>query len=291
MYSIVLQGPLSKFSVDVINDAMKYTLDVIVVTWNNSLSKEIEKTYTGKVGVKFILIEDPNSKIAYIECGVKKYLNIARRKISYLKAMEQVLNEHVIISRVDASIDYNFFYNRWLMSVKKVAIINVTSVCPNRLFGDKIYCCMSDWAFASKKSTFVDAFNILPPETVLATKAPFIMNNAEWHSILCPEQIFTLSFLGVDLENENLSNENLYDKAMVSYHSQAKSIFCNVNKKAVKLKSNKYRGGRSTSWKMYSTEDFSDDGMIKFNIKDILFFVIGNVYRRIKSFSFFIIGH
>lgn len=279
-FSIVMQGPYNEGTYSHLVNALKYSSDVILSTWQGSIPK-LDQSILSELGIKVVFSEDPGSIIGYKHFNVAKYLNIKRQIIGSINGIKFARNNIVIKSRTDISLDFKIMQDIWINSKKKFGALNPTTVCPTRFLGYPYLYHISDWCHIGYKNDFLDNLDegIMESEFVLLD--PIKINGMEWHTRLSAEQILALILSSYDYIDRcyNKSNYQEYDAIDLQAHQSVLNLFANIDKKIVKMKSSKY-SGKSSSWYMHDNINFSDNHKLKFAPTQLIYCLVSKFYVR-----------
>jgi len=278
-FSIVFHGLYKDADLPAVLHALKFSDDVIISTWSNNIATfDAEKLEA--FGIKLVVSNDPGSILAYKYKKLDRYYNILRIVKGLYSGSLQARHELIIKTRFDVLIDYKKFFDMWTYSKRPSASLNITTVCPDRIFADPFFFHISDWVIGFNKSTF-----IANCETSQLNESDFVMNspiklrNYEWVVRLTAEQILSLIMCG-DFEalafasNFSQSSNSLH--LLESTHENVLKKYCNIDRKQVKFKSNKYRQ-YGTRWTSYDDLLFADSGPIKYNLIDLIMYALSSI--------------
>lgn len=281
-YSLIFQGLIdSEFDVENLLLHLKFTDDIILSTWENSIQETHLKALTEK-GIKVVECKDPGSSKAYSEGNIQKYLNVSRRLKGFNIGCKLAKYEYVIFTRTDLKFNVEKAFWYYINSKKIYAITNVNSICPNRMFAPKYYASLCDWIFIGSKNYFLKKTSFEVNESLIQQKEPQKIQTQNWNSILSSEQLFSIVFLGeVDRLHtySNFSEEGLLE--LKKLHLQLIYHVYLIKKEFIGLKSFKYKHF-TQNWISYQKWDFSDNGFLAKNIWDLCIFLLARVKYLLK---------
>lgn len=263
-FSIVFQGAYeSRFAINVL-DACKYTDDVVLAVWKNSISP-IQADEFARLGVSVVLIDDPGSIVGYEQDSVVKKLNVKRLFTGLFAGANRSRYEYIIKTRLDIRINFEKYYNIWMSSQKSISTLNISSNCPTRLFGYPFLFSISDWCIGFSR----EHISLLDPsfidEEIFIRPSPVKIRDMIWHTRLSTEQIICLTLVkmtGEIVKHKNLLSCHEYTEAERKNHKLALSQICNISREGLQFVSLKYRAIGSR-WINYDSLDFSDDSFLK----------------------------
>lgn len=285
-FSVVFQGKFEEKDFPNVLEALKYTDDVIVSTWTNCVS-DTSRVILNRAGIKLVESIDPGSITAYYQDGYTKQLNIKRMATGLCNGSKVSKYDLIIKTRLDICLDYRKFVDIWINSGKEFASLNVTSNCPQRLFGYPYLFCVSDWCFGINKSSLNKIDPSLIDEKKLRRHASTTIKDMRWETKIGAEQILCILLtqaLEFVYEFENRESLKQIDKLHKQMHISSLYKFCNINRSNLNFKSYKYNAF-GIRWLNYDATDFSDNSCFKKNIYHFFLFIASMLYRKLRLIS------
>lgn len=272
-YSIVFQGLIEKVEeVDNIISFKEEGVNIIVATWVDTLKNEFDQKFCEN-GIKIVYMKDPGSEKAYKDGVVQKYLNLNRRILGFREGILSAEYDKVILTRVDLRFNSSLVINKYLSSKKRIAVVNVNTVCPYRLLSPKYFLAISDWIIVGHKSDFLKSFDSIIEEKKLIVEKSYQIGSQVWNSTLAAEQVFSLLLMGKKSKIFELSNNDHQSIILLeTYHNVYIKDLLLINWRDISLSSTKYTRF-SYDWTSYQNEDFSDNKKFQGSIISFLFFL------------------
>lgn len=284
-YAIVLSGLYDPDKIRNVKAALAYAEEVVVSTWVDAITAP-DRAEIEALGATVMTQPDPGAPhITYVQSGVRKSLSAGRQILSARAGLSQVSKEFAIRSRLDATLDYDRLYEIWTASGRRFGSVNLTSVCPHRLFSYPYLFAISDWCHVGRTADLISGY--LSSEIVeerLVRKAPLTCGDMTWHSRLAVEQIVTLLLSGSDRLYDLEIKPRLAEYSADDWaeHQRVLSQFANVKLQDVRARTDRYRflSGR---WLAWDDIQFRDNGLLKTNLFELALFLVSQARSRVRA--------
>lgn len=284
-YAIVLSGLYDPGKIGNVKAARSYADEVIVSTWDDAVTAvDIEELQALRVTV--VTQSDPGAPhLTYEQSGVRKPLSAKRQIMSARAGLSHVSNAIVIRSRLDARLDYDKLYEIWSGSGRRFGSVNLTSVCPGRLFSYPYLFTISDWCHVGRTADLIKGyFSSEIAEDRLVRQTPFACGDMIWHSRLAVEQVIALLLSGSDGIYDLEIKPGLSDYTADEWaeHDRVLAQFANVKLQDVRFRTDKYRflSGR---WLAWDDINFRDNGPLKANLLELGFLLAAKARRVLRG--------
>lgn len=245
-FSIILQGLVDPKDLLAVENACKFSDNVIISTWSNSVSDKTARAIED-LGGSLVFADDPGTISKYQQAGISKGFNFHRQITGTLVGAKSAKYDKVIRTRTDVTADFTEVLRLLLSSRKHIASANITAVCPARLFAKSLWFHGSDWLIACDKKHILDSFQRVlegPSESELLDAFPE----------LATEQLWTLSSMLSEFTLESIRSKS---ESAQETHRDFQNRIANLPAEMIDLRSTKYKN-RAIKWATYNTLDYSD---------------------------------
>lgn len=284
-YAIVLSGLYDPDKIGNVKAALAYAEEVVVSTWDDAITAQ-DRAELEALGATVVTQPDPGAPyITYVQSDVIKSLSAGRQILSARAGLSQVSKEFAVRSRLDATLDYDRLFEIWTASGRRFGSVNLTSVCPHRLFSYPYLFTISDWCHVGRTADLVSGyFSSEIVEERLVRKTPLTCGDMAWHSRLAVEQIVSLLLSGsdklYDLEIKPRLAEYTADEW--AEHKRVLAQFANVKLQDVRIRTDRYRflSGR---WLAWDNIQFRDNGPLKANLFELVLLLVSRVRSHLRA--------
>jgi hypothetical protein len=281
-YSIVLAGLYDPSKIENVKFARRYADDVVVSTWDNRLAP-VDVAALDALSVTIVTQPDPGSRhLTYRQSGIDKPQSLKRQVMAAQAGVASAAQEVVIRSRLDARLDYDRFHAVWSTSGRRFGAVNLTSICPRRLFSYPYLYQISDWCQIGRAADLLAGYvSTAIDEDRLARSEPLTCQDMTWHSRLAVEQVIALLLVQSDRIYDLEIRERLADYSAVEWqeHERLLSQFANVRQQDVDFRADKYRF-LINRWLAWDDIHFGDDCLLKWNLVEFAYFMAGRVREK-----------
>jgi hypothetical protein len=260
-YSIIFQGLYKNIYKKNILNALNFSNNVILSTWNDSIDKK-SKLFFKKKGILILESNDPGSVLSRTQIYGQFSLNIKRHLCGVRRAISLCKHQFVFKSRLDVAVDFNKMFLLYQQSNRNIASVNWTSVNPKKILGYPYYFHISDWVYVTetkKLKKVLKNVELLDEDDFIIKKNIFI-RGIIWHTKFSAEQILSLiltnnsSKLYTKIGFDTISSDK---NKLNKLHECVTNQYVNIDSNLVILNSSKYKG-KSLQWMRYEKLFFND---------------------------------